>query len=150
MKHILFVDVRNAIRSRMAEVWFNDLANGYGVAASCGTMPAAEVDPRAAQVMREVRLDIEATVPAPVSQQRLARADIVVLMGKDICPQAFAPTYIWDFREPQDPAIGEMRCLRDQIREKVQELIADLEIEELDSITTTLQWQALMENILSR
>ncbi len=29
MKHVLFVDIRNAIRSPMAEAWFNYLADDY-------------------------------------------------------------------------------------------------------------------------
>jgi hypothetical protein len=43
-----------------------------------------------------------------------------------------------------------MRFLRDQIRQKVQGLIAEIQMEDLDSITTTLQWQTLMQYVLSR
>jgi protein-tyrosine-phosphatase len=84
MKRVLFVDIRNAICSRMAEAWFNYLADGCGVAASCGTMPAKKVDLCAAQVMQEVKLDIQDRTTTRVNQQMLAQADIVVLMGKDI------------------------------------------------------------------
>lgn len=149
MKHVLFVDIRNAIRSPIAEAWFNHLADGCGVAASCGTMPANEIDPRAARVMQEVSLSIQDKTRR-VDQQTLARADIVVLMGQDIHPHAFAPTYIWDFQESGDQSIVEMRFLRDHIRQKVQRLIAEIQMEDLDTITTAVQWQTLMQYILSR
>ncbi len=148
MKHVLFIDIRNAIRSPMAEAWFNSLADGCGAAASCGTMPANRIDPRAAQVMHEVSLNIQNRTPSRIDQQTLARADIVVLMGKDIHPDAFAPSYIWDFQDLRAQPIEDMRLLRDQIRQKVQGLIAEIQMQDLDSITTTWQWQNLMHSIL--
>ncbi len=122
MKQVLFVDIRNAIRSPMAEAWFNYLADGCGVAASCGTMPANRIDPCALYVMQEIGIEMSDRIPKTVNQQMLARSDIVVLMGKDIRPHAFAPTYIWDFQDVGGQLVGEMRCLREQIRHKVQGL----------------------------
>ncbi len=150
MKHVLFVDIRNAIRSPMAEAWFNYFADGCGMAASCGTMPANRIDPCAAYVMQEIGIEIADKIPKTVNQQILARADILVLMGKDIRPDAFTPTYVWDFQDLGGQLVGEMRCLRDQIRQKVLELVTQIQLQDLDSITTPLQWQTLMECILSR
>jgi len=149
MKRVLFIDVRNATRSQMAEAWFNHLAQGWGQAQSCGTMPANTVDPRTAQVMREVGIDIRRRTTKPVSQQLLAQADIVVLMGKDVHPRAFSPTYIWDFRDLADQPIEQVRCLREQIRERIQELIGDLQFEGLEQISTEPQWQLLIHLLLS-
>ncbi len=144
MKHVLFVDIRNAIRSPIAEAWFNYLADGCGVATSCGTMPAAKRDRVAAQVMREVKLNILNRTPRPVEQQSLAWAHLVVLMGKDVRPDAFAPAYIWDFQDLRDQPTEDMRALRDQIRQKVQRLIAEIQMDKPENINTQLQWQNLM------
>jgi protein-tyrosine-phosphatase len=46
MNQVLFIDTRNATRSQIAQVWFNQLAFGIGQADSCGTMPANAIDPR--------------------------------------------------------------------------------------------------------
>ena len=56
MKHVLFIDTRNATRSQIAGAWFNHLANGYAEARSCGTMPADRVGGRAVQVMKQLTL----------------------------------------------------------------------------------------------
>ena len=126
MKRVVFIDVRNATRSQIAETWFNHLANGCGEAYSCGTMPANKMDLRAIKVMREVGLKIHTHAPKLVNQQALACADIIVLMGKDINPRAFSPTHIWDFDDLAGKPIEEVRALRDKIQVRVQDLIAEI------------------------
>jgi arsenate reductase len=149
MKRVLFIDVRNATRSQIAEAWFNHLARGWGQAQSCGTMPANAIDPRAVLAMSEVGVDIRRRAPKPISQQLLGQARIVVLMGKDIHPRAFSPTYVWNFKDLTGKPMEEMRWLRDQIREHVQELIEEMQLEELDQISTEPEWQSLMHIVLS-
>jgi protein-tyrosine-phosphatase len=126
MKRVVFIDVRNATRSQIAEAWFSHLANGSGEAYSCGTMPANKVDLRAVKVMREVGLQIHTRTPKLVNQQTLANADLVVLMGKDINPRAFSPTHIWDFDDLAGKPIEDVRTLRDKIHIRVQDLIAEI------------------------
>lgn len=149
MKRVLFVDVRNSIRSQIAEGWFNKLANGCGTAASGGTMPALAPDRRAVQVMLEQGIDLRGRMPKPVYQQTYERASLVILMGKDVYPEAFQPTYIWDFEERPGLSVEEVRALADQIRRQVQRLIAEIQMEDLDAITTQVQWQTLLQYILS-
>ncbi len=149
MKRVLFIDIRNTTRSQMAEAWFNHLAGGCGVASSCGTMPAKAIDPLAVQVMQEMGVDLRSRYPKAIDQAIFQRAHMVVMMGKDIHPEAFRPTYIWDFHDPLGCPIEDVRALRDQIRLKVQRLIAEIQMEDLDAITTQLQWQTLLQYILS-
>jgi arsenate reductase (thioredoxin) len=148
MKRVLFVDVRNATRSQIAEAWFNQLASDLGVAQSCGTMPANRTDPRAIQAMREAGLNLRRAMPKMVNQQLIAQSDMVVLMGKDIRPDAFSPTYVWEFQELTGRPIEEVRQLRDQIRNNVQALIAEIRLQDLDEIMTPWQWQIMMESLL--
>ncbi len=144
MKRILFVDVRNATRSQIAEAWCNHIAGVDAKGFSCGTMPANTVDKRAVQVMREVGIDIRRAVPKNVNQQMVAQADIVVLMGKDIRPHAFSPTRIWDLQDPAGKSVDEVRILRDQIYQYVQELIAEIQMQDLENISTLSEWKSLM------
>jgi arsenate reductase (thioredoxin) len=149
MKRALFIDVRNTTRSQIAEAWFNRLAVGCGTASSCGTMPARTVDERTVQVMHEVGIDIRTQFPKMIDQQTWQRANLVVLMGKDVYPEAFQPTYIWDFQDTTGCPIEDVRALRDRIRLQVQRLIAEIQMENLDAITTQVQWQTLLQYILS-
>ena len=144
MKRVLFIDVRNATRSQIAEAWFNHLAAGWGQARSCGTMPASAIDPRAVQVMREVGLDLSGS-PQGVNQQLLNESHLVALMGEDISPHAFSPTRIWNFDDCVGKPLEKVRVLRDEIRNRVRELIVEIRLEDLDSVSTLPQWQTLME-----
>ena len=144
MKRIVFIDARNATRSQIAEAWFNHLAKDCGQAQSCGAMPANRVDVRAIKVMREVGLEIHTRAPKPINQQLLANADLVVLMGRDVRPYAFQSTQIWDFRDLDGEPIEAVRDLRDQIRARVQKLIAEIRMEEFETITTPTAWREMM------
>lgn len=133
MKRILFIDLRNTARSSMAEAWFNQFAEGWAKASSCGTMPAALPDPLSIQVLTEVGLDTRNLMPKPIHNSLLAQADIVVMMGKDVYPDAFMPDYIWDFLDPTGKDVMHYRIQRDAIRCRVQELIVELQRRKLDS-----------------
>ncbi len=132
MKHVLFIDTRNATRSQIAEAWFNRLADGYAEARSCGTMPADRIGGRAAQVMREIQIDIRSKRPRPITQQLMNWADVIVLIGTGIFPHAFAPTQVWNFDDPTGKSIDQVRRLRDEIRVSVENLLGEIEMQELD------------------
>lgn len=131
MKHILFIDTRNATRSQIAEAWLNHLANGYAEARSCGTMPADRVGRRAVQVMHEVGIDLRLKRPRAITQALMNWADIVVVLGTGIFPRAFTPTFVWNFEDPTGKSLDEVRRLRDEIRANVESLIVDLQQQEL-------------------
>jgi len=126
MKHVLFLDLRNTARSQMAEGWFNQFAEGWGQARSCGTMPGDRIDPLAVVVMAEAGVDIRHQSPKAVNQQMLSESDLVVMMGPDVYPRAFAPDRTWDFLDPTGQSVVHYRVQRDAIRRAVQEFIADL------------------------
>jgi len=127
VKRILFVDVKNTARSQMAEAWFNQYADGWAKAYSCGTMPAPQPDPVTNLVMNEAGMETRNTVPKPVNNALLTQSDVVVLMGRDVFPGAFTPDYIWDFQDPTGRDVVHYRIQRDAIRNQVQELIVQLQ-----------------------
>ena len=126
MKRVLFIDARNSARSPMAVAWFKALCKNGDHASSCGTMPARQVDPTAVKVMREVGLNIRNHAPKAVNQQLVTDADVVVLLGSDVFPQAFSPRYIWKFQDPTGQSIENYRGLRDAIRDAVQALVKEI------------------------
>lgn len=134
MKHILFIDVRNATRSQIAEAWVNHLGHGYAEARSCGTMPADRIGGRAIQVMQEAGIDLHLKRPRAITQALMNWADIVVVLGTGIFPHAFAPTQVWNFQDPTGKSLDEVRRLRDEIRVKVENLIVELQRQELDNL----------------
>lgn len=93
------------------------------------TMPAPQVDPLAVKVMKEAGLNLRKHTPQAVNQQIVGDADLVVIMGPDVFPKAFAPRYVWDLRDPSGQPVEEYRKLRDAIRANMQNLIYDLELE---------------------
>jgi len=149
MKHVLFIDVRNAIRSQIAEAWFNYLAADYAQARSCGTMPALRVSRRAIEVMAELDIDISREFPKAVTQQMLDQADIIVLLGKGIYPRAFAPTLIWDFEDATGKSLDEVRELRNQICQSILALLSEIHQPAIEALAPQFQQQALTELVLS-
>lgn len=148
MKRILFIDRRNIVGSQMAEAWFNQLAEGWARAQSCGIVPGAKIDPKTIQVMREVGIELRNAFPKSIHNALLSRADVVVMMDRSIAPDAFAPTHIWDFRDPIGQGIVYYRLQRDAIRQQVQELIIELQrnqlgLQRMDWIAPMLLQQAM-------
>lgn len=148
MKRILFVDLRNTARSQMAEAWFNQFAEGWAKAYSCGTMPAAMPDPLTIQVMREVEIRARSWMPKPLNNALLTQADIVVLMGKDVFPGALTPDFVWDFQDPTGKDVVHYRIQRDAIRCRVQELIVELQRVHFESTRADWIHPALLQREL--
>jgi arsenate reductase len=142
MKRVLFVDVRNATRSQMAEAWFNHLAGNQARAQSCGTLPGERVGVRAVQVMRELGIDISRKWPKPVTQGLLDQADVVVFMGAGIYPRVHRDVRYWDFEDPTGKPLDQVLTLRDQICHRVEQLIAEIARETVGP--AWLDWNAFL------
>lgn len=101
--------------------------------------------------MREAGIDMNRARPKMVNQQMLARSDIVVIMGRDLYPEALSPTYIWNFLDLNGQPVNEFRALRDAIRQHVADLIDDIRISsiEIESVATSRQWESLMQVVLT-
>ena len=127
MKKILFVCVENAGRSQMAEAFFRKYLPSEFQPISAGTKPAAKVNPIVIQAMKEVGIDIENNSPQNISQQMIDEAEIAVNMGcmdKESCPALFLKDVEdWQIQDPKGKSIEEVREIRDQIEQKVKDLI---------------------------
>jgi len=132
MKTILFVCGHNAGRSQMAEAFLNRLARERGVPAralSAGTQPADAVNPAAAAVMAEAGISLEGHEPKVLSQEMVDAADRIITMGCGVdvaaCPARFLVTEDWGLEDPAGRPLDEVRRIRDEIRVRVERLLAE-------------------------
>ena len=131
MKKILFVCVENAGRSQIAEAFFRKYLPSGFEPISAGTIPAAKVNPIVAQAMKEIGIDIEKNSPQSISQQMIDEAQIVVNMGcmdEKSCPALFLRDVTdWQIQDPKGKSIEEVREIRNQIGQRVKELVSQLQ-----------------------
>ncbi|HEX2045844.1 MAG TPA: arsenate reductase ArsC [Gaiellaceae bacterium] len=126
--NVLFVCVQNAGRSQIAEALFAEAATGLHEARSAGTAPAAGVHPEVVAAMREVGVDLAERTPRRLERDDAEWADVVVTMGcGDECPVVPGTRYVdWDLPDPAGRRPAEVRELRDDIRRRVDGLLAAL------------------------
>ena len=129
MAHALFVCVRNAGRSQMAEALFLEAAAGRHEASSAGTDPADAVHPQVAAVMREVGIDLSGRKPQRLTDEVVEASDVVVTMGcGDACPVLPGKRYVeWELPDPEGRSLADVRRIRDDIAVRVHELVSDLD-----------------------
>jgi arsenate reductase (thioredoxin) len=129
MATVLFVCLQNAGRSQMSAALFERVAEGRHRALSAGTTPAEQVHPEVVTVMRELGIDLAERVPRKLTPELAEQADVVVTMGcGDECPYIPGRRYVdWELDDPAGRPLDEVRATRDEIAQRVSELIAELE-----------------------
>ncbi|WP_455900931.1 arsenate reductase ArsC [Rhodococcus gordoniae] len=125
---VLFVCVHNAGRSQMAAGFLSHLAGDRITVRSAGSAPADEVNPAAVAVMAEVGIDISGENPKILTADAVQTSDVVITMGcGDTCPAFPGTSYRdWVLDDPAGRGIDAVRPIRDEIRAKVEALIAEL------------------------
>jgi len=125
---VLFLCVHNAGRSQMALGFFEHLAGGRAVAWSGGSEPGIEINPAAVAAMAERGIDITGEFPKPWTDEIVQAADVVVTMGcGDTCPYFPGKRYEdWPLTDPAGQPIEVVREVRDEIRTRIEALVADL------------------------
>ena len=125
---VLFVCVHNAGRSQMAAGYLRALAGDRVEVRSAGSEPGNALNPIAVQAMAEDGIDISAGSPALLTTEAVQESDVVITMGcGDTCPVFPGKRYEdWDLTDPAGRPIDEVRPIRDQIKERVRALIAEL------------------------
>ena len=125
---VLFVCVHNAGRSQMAAGYLRHLAGDQITVGSAGSEPADQLNPVAIEAMAEEGIDITAATPQVLTNTAVQAADVVITMGcGDTCPIYPGKRYEdWELDDPAGQGINTVRTIRDDIRARVQRLIADL------------------------
>ena len=129
-KTVLFVCVENAGRSQMAEGFFNKYAPKGYKAISAGTKPVSKINPIAIEAMNEVGIDISNQKSKDITEDMMRNTVKIVNMGcmeKESCPTLFLHNFIdWNLEDPKGKAHEDMRPIRDEIEQRVKELVFDL------------------------
>jgi len=125
---ILFLCIHNAGRSQMAAGFARAIGAGRIDVYSGGSEPADHVNPMAVDAMREVGIDIAGFTPQKFTDELLHRVDVVVTMGcGDTCPYVPGKRYVdWPLDDPKGQSLEVVRRIRDDIRGRVEALVAEL------------------------
>lgn len=128
MSGILFLCIHNAGRSQMAAGFAREMSHGGVNIFSGGSEPADQVNPVAVEVMKEIGIDISGYQPQRFTDDLLAMVDVVVTMGcGDTCPYIPGKTYVdWLLDDPKGKPIDDVRRIRDEIKSRVEALLAQL------------------------
>jgi len=132
---IAFICVHNSCRSQMAEGWAKKLGGDLFEPYSAGTQEYPEVKPLAVQVMEEAGVDMSAHKPKLIKEIP-NKLDILITMGCNVtCP--YIPNQHsedWGIEDPSGKGIEAFRKTREEIREKVEDLINRIKTGSLDNL----------------
>ncbi len=125
---VLFLCVHNAGRSQMAAGYLRHLAGDRVDVYSAGSAPGDAINPVAAQAMAEEGIDITDRQPQRWTDEMARTADVIVTMGcGDDCPYYPGKRRLdWELDDPAGQGIEMVRTVRDDIKSRVEGLIAEL------------------------
>jgi arsenate reductase len=127
MTTVLFACVHNAGRSQMAAAFLNALADpSKARAISAGTAPAARVNPEVVTAMQENGIALKQAVPQKLTPELAAGVQWLITMGcGDGCPVVPGTRREdWPLDDPASLDPAGVRRVRDEIRARVEQLIA--------------------------
>jgi arsenate reductase len=95
---------------------------------SAGSAPADGVNPAAVEAMREVGIDLVGQRPKILTVDAVRASDVVITMGcGDTCPVFPGKRYLdWQLDDPAGQGVEAVRPIRDEIRTRVEALLAEL------------------------
>jgi arsenate reductase len=125
---VLFVCVHNAGRSQMAAGFMRELSGGSVEVRSGGSEPGHQINPVAVAAMAEEGIDISEQVPQLMTTEQVRDSDVVITMGcGDTCPIFPGKRYEdWELTDPAGRGIDEVRPIRDDIKGRIKQLLAEL------------------------
>ncbi|WP_026920103.1 arsenate reductase ArsC [Gordonia polyisoprenivorans] len=123
---VLFVCVHNAGRSQVAAALLKHYAGSDVEVRSAGSLPASEVDPQVAEVLKARGIDMTGAFPKPLTDDVVRAADYVITMGcGDACPVYPGKNYLdWDLADPTSQTKEITEQIIDDIDARVRTLWA--------------------------
>ena len=131
MFKVIFACVHNAGRSQMAAAFFNQLADPQKAhAMSAGTEPGERVHPEVQAAMQEIGIDLSHAKPQKLTEELAQQAQLLITMGcGDKCPHVPGLRRDdWPLRDPKGLPPAEVRTIRDEVKRRITELIAQEEL----------------------
>lgn len=128
--NVLFVCVANSGRSVMAERLFRRVAGGRHAARSAGSSPGDSVHPNVLEALRELGIEASDHLPRKLDDEAVDWADAIVATCDDACPVVPGKRYVsWHLADPKHERLERVRELRDDIVQRVEELVRELDRE---------------------
>jgi protein-tyrosine-phosphatase len=127
-KTILFVCVHNAGRSQMAAGFARTLGGDRVEVLSAGSAPKDSINPIAVEAMAELGIDIADQQPKILTPESVQASDVVITMGcGDACPYYPGKRYEdWKLDDPAGQGIEPVRVIRDEIKGRIEALLAEI------------------------
>jgi arsenate reductase len=136
---ILFLCVANSARSQLAEGLGKALLGNRAVIWSAGSRPSGKVQPWAFQVLLEEGIDISTNWSKSISELPKDFLDnldyVITLCAEEVCPnlQSNAKRLHWPISDPaavpEDKKQEAFRAARNQIRERLQNFISEIDVQ---------------------
>jgi arsenate reductase len=130
-RKVLFVCVHNAGRSRMAAAYLNALAGDRYEGLSAGTEPADHPHPEVVAAMAEDGIRVDDTPGTMLTFELTEQVERVVGMGcavDEACPALRVPLEDWGLPDPKGQSTERVREIRDEVRQRVQRLVDELDL----------------------
>lgn len=126
---VLFVCVHNAGRSQMAAGYLNHLAGDTVEVRSAGSAPVDSINPVVVEAMLEEGIDLSDQKPKILTTDAVQASDVVITMGcGDVCPHFPGKRYLdWKLDDPAGEGLDAVRTIRNEIRQRIEGLIAELQ-----------------------
>lgn len=112
----------------MAAGYMQSLSSGKVRVLSAGSAPKDSINPMAVAVMAEEGIDIANNQPKVLTNEAVKESDVVITMGcGDTCPFYPGKRYEdWVLDDPAGKDLNTVRVIRDQIKEKVEQLLSEI------------------------
>jgi len=127
---VLFVALYDTGRGQMGAAIMESIAGGRVSVHSAGTHgEVAPVDPAVSAAMSEIGIDLAGVYSKPLTPEVLRAADVVVTMGRSTGIVEIPPEtrhVDWRIGDPGGAPPDEVRHIRDEIRGRVERLLAEL------------------------
>ncbi len=137
---VIFACVHNAGRSQMAAAFFNLYCDSSKAQAqSAGTKPGITVHAEVLQTMKEVGIDLSQVKPQLLTDELAADAHMLITMGcGETCPMIPGLRRTdWALQDPKGQPIERVREIRDQVKNLVQNLVEELDVARVQSVSRT-------------
>jgi arsenate reductase len=129
-KTVLFVCIGNSGRSQMAEAFLQQTSKGWN-ATSAGIKPDKSIHQWTVELMKEIGVDVSQRKPKLLTIEMLKKADKVVVMDSDVLKQIpsefLSKTENWNISHLLGKGKEEVRQIRDEIKNKVQQLFTEIQ-----------------------
>ena len=112
----------------MAAGFMRELGQGRVEVLSAGSAPKDSINPIAVEAMAEIGIDIANNTPKVLRPEAVQESDAVITMGcGDVCPFYPGKRYEdWVLDDPAGQGIEPVRVIRDEIKKRVEALLAEL------------------------